>query len=177
MVAATLAKRAISELFTQQVRAPTVSGSAAEAKRRSIYFFRDICRVSAFSIFSSQSPPSKSLNNGAFGYLCSFVFCVQWQHKFFFVLLPAFTLTPWFFYIYQRLPVNPSYHAWIQLGWSYYKGCVAHATREQMARSSWKRTSRCGHVIIQRERRADNGDVTSLQSSSPHQQVRAAGKQ
>ena len=77
MVAATLAKRAISELFTQQVRAPTVSGSAAEAKRRSIYFFRDICRVSAFSIFSSQSPPSKSLNNGAFGYLCSFVFCVQ----------------------------------------------------------------------------------------------------
>ena len=44
------------ELFTQQVRAPTVSGSAAEAKRRSIYFFRDICRVSAFLFFLSVSP-------------------------------------------------------------------------------------------------------------------------
>jgi len=53
MVATCLAKRAISELFTQQVRAPTMSGSAAEAKRRSIYFFRDVCRVRAFSFFSS----------------------------------------------------------------------------------------------------------------------------
>jgi len=55
MVAASLAKRAISELFTQQVRAPTMSGSAAEAKRRSIYFFRDICRVSAFLFYSSSA--------------------------------------------------------------------------------------------------------------------------
>jgi hypothetical protein len=54
MVATCLAKRAISELFTQQVRAPTMSGSAAEAKRRSIYFFRDVCRVRAFSFFSSS---------------------------------------------------------------------------------------------------------------------------
>ena len=96
MVAATLAKRAISELFTQQVRAPTVSGSAAEAKRRSIYFFRDICRVSAFSIFFPLILPRQ--NHSTTGLLGTSVLSSfasnDRQHKFFFVLLPAFTLTP-----------------------------------------------------------------------------------
>ena len=45
MVCTSLARRAISELFTQQVRAPTISTSESEARRRAKGFFRDICRL------------------------------------------------------------------------------------------------------------------------------------
>ena len=87
MVAASLAKRAISELFTQQVRAPTMSGSAAEAKRRSIYFFRDICRVSAFLFYSSSALRNKS--RGFFLFVLHPTMTTLTH--FYFNLLPAFT--------------------------------------------------------------------------------------
>jgi hypothetical protein len=95
MVAASLAKRAISELFTQQVRAPTMSGSAGEAKRRSIYFFRDICRVSAFLFYSSSALLSARPEQieGLFPFCLAYVLhpTMTTLTHFYFNLLPAFT--------------------------------------------------------------------------------------